>query len=545
MPRGRIEHNTIKNNYCEGEYALGGGIHGASDQAVERYLYILDNTIENNECHNTKSSGRSGGGGVDTWGGVVLYLFDNIIMYNRVHPTHQADGGGVDLVYAVAPSIIQGNTISFNSYSGTDCAGGGLMLNRCEGVRVKNNRIEGNRAVWGGGIYLNRSHDIVIDNNHFERNIARNNGGGLNKYMDQDNNVAHINLLLEGEISGSVISRQEFTFSDSIRNNKFINNQATQYNGGGIYISTSEKSTISGNMFQGNQAAQGWGGGLLVRNAKATITNNVFTENLSNGGGGIGLAISGDDTVGIFDVINNTVVENRGNEGAGIANMRGTSTLINNIVWGNIGPKQIANQAEGTIYVSFSDIQGGEASVENTENSITEWLDGNIDADPLFADSVNFYLSENSPCIDAGHIHFLDPEDPDHPNFALWPAMRTRRSDMGAYGGADSLATRLSDKGVVSRRPAQFILYPNYPNPFNPSTTIIYDLPHTALVQLAVYDVLGREVKRLVDEQKSPGLHKITWDATNESGQRVAAGLYFCRMRSGDFATVIKLLFVR
>jgi hypothetical protein len=92
--------------------------------------------------------------------------------------------------------------------------------------------------------------------------------------------------------------------------------------------------------------------------------------------------------------------------------------------------------------------------------------------------------------------------------------------------------------------PSRFHLYRNFPNPFNPRTTISFDIPHTAHVQLTIYDILGRQVRRLIDTQPA-GQHKITWDATDNYGQHVAAGLYFCRMEAGDYIKVIKLALVK
>ena len=88
-------------------------------------------------------------------------------------------------------------------------------------------------------------------------------------------------------------------------------------------------------------------------------------------------------------------------------------------------------------------------------------------------------------------------------------------------------------------------LFPGYPNPFNPRTTITYKLAHTTHVKLTIYDVLGRDVIQLVDKQKTAGQHNVVWDATDNHGERVAAGLYFCRMQAEDVVDVIKLALVK
>ncbi len=78
--------------------------------------------------------------------------------------------------------------------------------------------------------------------------------------------------------------------------------------------------------------------------------------------------------------------------------------------------------------------------------------------------------------------------------------------------------------------PAAFTLHQNFPNPFNPTTMIRYDLPHAARVTLTVHDLLGREVSRLVDADMAAGSHMATWNGRNGNGMLAASGVYFCRM---------------
>jgi len=74
-------------------------------------------------------------------------------------------------------------------------------------------------------------------------------------------------------------------------------------------------------------------------------------------------------------------------------------------------------------------------------------------------------------------------------------------------------------------------LAPNYPNPFNPGTTIGYDLPPPAgRVRLSIYDARGRLVRTLVDRASEPGPHEVCWDGSDDAGRRVSSGVYFCRL---------------
>jgi hypothetical protein len=88
--------------------------------------------------------------------------------------------------------------------------------------------------------------------------------------------------------------------------------------------------------------------------------------------------------------------------------------------------------------------------------------------------------------------------------------------------------------------PGGFRLHQNYPNPFNPQTTIRYQIPSDGLVVIKMYDVLGREVRTLVDEHQKAGYHMTTLDAS-----RLASGVYFYRMVAGNYVNVKKLLVMK
>lgn len=88
--------------------------------------------------------------------------------------------------------------------------------------------------------------------------------------------------------------------------------------------------------------------------------------------------------------------------------------------------------------------------------------------------------------------------------------------------------------------PTEFRLEQNYPNPFNPSTTIQFALPKTSNITIKIYDILGREVATLIDEEYQPGQYKIIFEA----GQ-LASGLYVYRIQAGDFRETKKLMLLR
>jgi uncharacterized Ntn-hydrolase superfamily protein len=84
------------------------------------------------------------------------------------------------------------------------------------------------------------------------------------------------------------------------------------------------------------------------------------------------------------------------------------------------------------------------------------------------------------------------------------------------------------------QQPRRFILYPNYPNPFNPSTTIRYHLASAARVTLKIYNALGQEIKTLVRQRQPAGTYAISWDGRDGAGEAVSSGVYIYRLQASD-----------
>ncbi|MCK6558060.1 T9SS type A sorting domain-containing protein [bacterium] len=93
--------------------------------------------------------------------------------------------------------------------------------------------------------------------------------------------------------------------------------------------------------------------------------------------------------------------------------------------------------------------------------------------------------------------------------------------------------------------PAALILFPNYPNPFNPATNIRYHLPQPALVRVSIHDLQGREVARLFEGWQSAGTHALSWLGSNAQGEPAGSGVFFCRISAGEQTMTRKLLLLR
>jgi len=145
---------------------------------------------------------------------------------------------------------------------------------------------------------------------------------------------------------------------------------------------------------------------------------------------------------------------------------------------------------------------------------------------------------------------FGDPPRPDPNDSALADFMatviearefaRSGYTSVGIGGGS----------GVTSLTlPKVFSLSQNFPNPFNPMTTIGFDVPDDTAgeinITLQVYDIRGRLIRTLIDGPRGPGSYQVAWDGRDEKSRRVASGVYLYTIRAGDFTSVRKMVLVR
>ena len=93
--------------------------------------------------------------------------------------------------------------------------------------------------------------------------------------------------------------------------------------------------------------------------------------------------------------------------------------------------------------------------------------------------------------------------------------------------------------------PDSIHLYPNAPNPFNPKTTIKYFLERDALVKVTVYDIMGKNIIRLVNNFQNSGYHSLEWDAINFKGEDVSAGVYICVLETETHQNVQKMILIK
>ena len=396
------------------------------------------------------------------------------------------------------------------------CTGGGALLLTAdamfnfEGDVEQNNTvlenviIENSHALNGGGLALFRVDGPVLNNVTIKDNTATTKGGGIVSY------------------------KSTMTIKESIVSNN------SSFHRGGIYAwgdATPEWGGVGGNLViedcivTGNVVTGNHGGGIAIYGVDEVIIKRtaVVDNHANNGIGGILVEFS-DVTLENITVSGNSSTYG-GSIGVGEG---GNVNLTNSILWGNTdGTEEVDGEVllelDGSLTSYYNNIEGGYGGFAN------------IDADPLFTnpDSGDFTLQQGSPCIDAGTADLdWDGIEDITDYFGSAP-------DMGAY--EYFIALGVDNDGL----PTSYMIHQNYPNPFNPVTTLRYDLPEDALVNITIYDMMGRQIRTLISTQHSAGYKSVQWNATNDAGSPVSAGLYFYMIQAGDFKQTKKMMLVK
>ena len=95
----------------------------------------------------------------------------------------------------------------------------------------------------------------------------------------------------------------------------------------------------------------------------------------------------------------------------------------------------------------------------------------------------------------------------------------------------------IENSGLI---PMEFVLNQNFPNPFNPETTISYQLPESAIVTISVYDISGRLVETIYSDTQAPGYYSVHWKPSSQS-----TGVYIARIEAGEYSQMIRMLFLK
>ncbi|MBU8869693.1 MAG: hypothetical protein KOO60_02350 [Gemmatimonadales bacterium] len=349
---------------------------------------------------------------------------------------------------------------------------------------------------------------------------------------------------------GSVISSVTITggFQD-IGSTSFTSNN---YSGGAIACRPGSSPTINNCIFSANSAVGNYqqGGAIFCDDASPLISDCIFSGNTAWGGGAIGATGISSPVINNCLFVGNEALTFAGAVFAYYADVH--FTVSSSTFYGNINPAASATlvsyrngrfDIDHTI-IAFGSSGYAAAASDTTDfqftcsniygNTIGDWYGyfanqlgdfGNISYDPLFCLEKNpalpYGIDENSPCRSTFN-----------PTCGL----------VGYY------PIGCGDWSAAENHPAtheRARLLPSYPNPFNPQTTVSFNLPSTALVGLRVFSLDGRLVATLINETMSAGPHEIKWNGRDDQGRAVASGVFFCRLKAGPDADSIRIVLLK
>jgi parallel beta-helix repeat protein len=364
--------------------------------------------------------------------------------------------------------------------------GGAVGCWQCSPV-IHGNVITGNDGFYCGGIVCFEGSDASIVDNIITFNTGTH-GGGINCFKS----------------------------SPLIQENEIAHNSVT-WSGGGMHFELSSPSVID-NIIEYNSSGHGGGGmGVDCSYYGIVIRNNIIANNTADSlGGGIYCSGSGGAVVR-----SNVIEENTAKCGGG---MCGTSVYLT-VVFNTI----INNTAE---YYG-----GGCYCVDMNErfNILCNNIEGNV--------NYGMYSTESSSLLDAEYNWWGDASGPYH------PVTNPNGQGDGVSDYVDYvpwLDTPFSvEEGRQTMASYAITFLENMPNPFDNHTVIRYNLGTSGHVMLSIYDVLGRYVCTLVDEIQGVGSYTVSWNARDELGRRVPAGLYICTLNTGTYSMAKKMMFFR
>jgi len=319
----------------------------------------------------------------------------------------------------------------------------------------------------------------------------------------------------------------------SLSNCMFTNNYAAE-RGGGIYSSSN---LFTYNLIISENNAVYWGGGIYI-GSSFSLSNSLITNNWANHGGGI--SCYGND----LDLVNLTISNNFAEDsGGGIFSNAYYTDITNLICWNNY-PEQIRGargpaQATGFLTIEYSCIEGGVYDLE-LSGMMLYWLDGNLDENPLFHENGDYpySLSFESPCIDVGTF---DIAGFNLPEFDLAGNQRIYGDeiDMGAYEWQGTGAEN-------NELPITNFLLKNYPNPFNPSTTIEFSIQNIFNVEITIFNTKGQIIKTLIHNEFAKGNYSVIWNGNDEFEKPVSSGIYYYKLNiNGKTKAVRKCLLLK
>jgi len=514
----KIEGNRIEGN-ADSLKDYGGGIFCGSASPIITGNLILGNSAQS-------------GGGISCYGKSSPQILDN-----RIEGNWALRGGGICCLYGPeASASIRGNDIRGNVAAHF---GGGIYTSGTMAWDVNANKVIGNSAANGGGIYCSSSLLLNVSHNTISHNSASENGGGL------------------------FCNSSALTIGDNL----IIHNSAAAH-GGGIYVYgvsyyhrplniiqndvTANAATLCGGIYSADST-------YLVIHHNNLVDIGGFEVYLSGGGETVeadsnwwGTTNLDSIEAGIYDHWDDTVLAEVhihpylifppvGNPTFVYAlKLKSDSTYLSDLttdLW--VGAK---------IYIQLE----GQDSDSLVRNQTTVSLRGNL-TDPAGI-QVSLTETDTASGIYRGvaRIDTVSVED-----LSIEAVLGETLTVISRVDSTKFVTVLVGKEGVQqgnsSPIPQGIALFQNYPNPFNSNTAISYRLSgfggpttsHLLPITLRIYNILGQEVRTLVNKRQRPGFYRVTWDGKDKGGREVSSGIYFYQLRVGKFSQTRKMVLIR
>ncbi len=448
----------------------------------------------------------------------------------------------------------------------------GIGINACSNICLEGLKVQGNTsddgayAIWNNRTWGATAENIIIRNceiTHIRTKDGRKGTisfSNTNGLLIENNNIhdcqRNSGILIGAKnvvIRSNVITRIGYKgiWSMGSENLRILNNTIIECegtHGNPVSVFTTKNSLTANNyMYRTGEAFT------FSSDTNMVLHNNVIFG-LLKGGEETGSYLIRQNTknYGYTVIANNTVAFSKTNYSLGIfpENFEDLSKVIikNNILDGGCG--DTASMSMSRAYNIYTGLGWNQNPRNGWSLMEGEFIQENLDSIFVNATNYNFHLNENSVARNKGIDPLLIiPQEikdlfPDY-DFSQDYYGKIRGEDgtwdIGAFEYDSSLSLIRNTKLTEP-----FFLSQNYPNPFNQTTTIEFQIPATTFVSLKIYDISGREIATLVNEQKPAGIYKVQWDGKNSAGETVSSGMYFYQVKAGNsFMETRKMILLR
>ena len=559
--------STIKIDNVDFEYNSSSN-NGAAINSIESTVKVQNSTFNSNTCDNSG-------------GAIYVDPLTTCEIYNSSFTNNVALWGGAIATVGGGKLLIDGCNISFNTASGnnpnpdqdypTFGGGGGIYQEWSDSLEIYDSQISNNTAATGagGGIAVYLSDDIIIDNIVLSDNSSSGpnypSGGGGAAFYRADN-VLFENSTIANNVSnhnsgggiffGSESGEASIVVHATFNRLSIFNNHAMS--GGAIFGWSAILNLYNSTIAQNEASNSEWSGGGLASHyvTEPNIINSLFYDNIPNSIHNgypqtsvlVAYSLVQEEWAGEGNLVDiDPLFMDLENEDfrlqltspcidAGTADLDGNGFDDNDLFytgsapdmgaleWVIAAPNLQAYAEDSTVILAWSPIE---------DDLLYYQLDRATNA--MFTENVvQTFVTTNT--------HTDDDIDTDIEYFYRVSGYVGYWTD---YSNTVSVIIESLDLDEDSAMHLDYKIHQNYPNPFNPVTTLHYDLPEDALVKITIYDMMGRIVNNLVSSTQNAGYKSIQWNATNNAGQPVSAGLYLYTIQAGKFRQTKKMVLLK